>query len=190
MVTIGQNEPMTFRVLMVCTGNICRSTMAQQVLQEQVDAAGLDVAVDSAGISNEEQGNRIDPRAEQVLREFGHGVPDHRARRIGKRELADSDLVLAMTRYHMDNLRMLAARQGQTPEVDAPIGDSTAVDLRMYRAFDPDVPGVDGTDGVGRTDLDVPDPWYGGHEDFVETLQTIERVTPAIVDHIAAKLRP
>ena len=47
------------RVLMVCTGNICRSTMAHQVLDEAVAAGGLSgaVRVDSAGVSDEEHGN-------------------------------------------------------------------------------------------------------------------------------------
>ena len=65
------------RVLMVCTGNICRSTMAHQVLDEAVAAGGLSgaVRVDSAGVSDEEHGNPIDPRAARVLRAHGHGVP-------------------------------------------------------------------------------------------------------------------
>ena len=51
------------RVLMVCTGNICRSTMAHQVLDEALAAGGLSgaVRVDSAGVSDEEHGNPIDP---------------------------------------------------------------------------------------------------------------------------------
>lgn len=87
------------RVLVVCTGNICRSTMAHQVLDEAVAAGGLPgaVRVDSAGVSDEEHGNPIDPRAARVLRAHGHGVPDHRARQVRADELADWDLVLAMT---------------------------------------------------------------------------------------------
>jgi Protein-tyrosine-phosphatase len=221
---------MTLRVLMVCTGNICRSTMAQEVLAEQVGDAGLDVSVDSAGISDEEHGNPIDPRAARVLREAGHRVPDHQARQVRADELGSWDLVLAMTRQHLAALERLVRRAGVEEEADPAPGDHHAVDLRMYRSFDPALWGPDpvppagglsslrregartgpgapreaggsgvrvgdggdrpdhGGSGGGRGSVgpspDVPDPWYGGHEDFVETLDVIERVTPALVDHL------
>lgn len=148
---------------MVCTGNICRSTMAHQVFDEAVREAGLDVFVDSAGVSDEEHGRPIDPRAARVLREAGHGVPDHRARQVRAGELQDWDLVLAMTDYHYRSLRRLAERVG------------VEVDIRMFREFDPaSRPG----------DRDLPDPWYGGHKDFVDTLAVIERSVPALLAHM------
>ena len=55
---------MSYRVLMVCTGNICRSVMAEEILREAAEQRGLDVVVDSAGISDEEHGHGIDSRAE------------------------------------------------------------------------------------------------------------------------------
>ena len=129
------------RVLMVCTGNICRSTMAHQVLDEAVAAGGLSgaVRVDSAGVSDEEHGNPIDPRAARVLRAHGHGVPDHRARQVRADELADWDLVLAMTSSHyaaLSRLRDRARPGGRAPEI------------RMFRDFDPQC-------------AHLPDPWYG-----------------------------
>ena len=56
------------RVLMVCTGNICRSAMAHAILEQAAARAGVDVVVDSAGVSDEEAGNPIDRRAARVLR--------------------------------------------------------------------------------------------------------------------------
>ncbi|WP_454141986.1 arsenate reductase/protein-tyrosine-phosphatase family protein [Microbacterium lacticum] len=72
----------------------------------------MDVLVDSAGISDEEHGNPIDPRAARVLREAGHRVPDHRARQVSAAELDSWDLVLAMTRQHLRALERLAERVG------------------------------------------------------------------------------
>ena len=145
------------RVLMVCTGNICRSTMAHQVLDEAVAAGGLSgaVRVDSAGVSDEEHGNPIDPRAARVLRAHGHGVPDHRARQVRADELADWDLVLAMTSSHyaaLSRLRDRARPGGRAPEI------------RMFRDFDPQCAHL--PEGPGR-DKDLPDPWYGDYGDFV-----------------------
>ena len=160
------------RVLMVCTGNICRSTMAHAVREQAAARAGVDVVVDSAGVSDEEAGNPIDRRAARVLRDAGYAVPDHRARQIRAGELGEWDLVLAMTSRHLSVLERLAERVGVEHE-GAP---ASAADLRqgprvcLYRDLDPE--------GSG----DVPDPWYGGHQDFLDTLEVIERVTPVILD--------
>ena len=159
------------RVLMVCTGNICRSTMAHAILEQAAARAGVDVVVDSAGVSDEEQGNPIDRRAARVLRDAGYAVPDHRARQIRAGELGEWDLILAMTSRHLSVLERLFDRAGVEHE-GAP---ASALDLAegprvcLYRDLDPE--------GSG----DVPDPWYGGHQDFLDTLEVIERVTPQIL---------
>jgi protein-tyrosine phosphatase len=162
------NQP--YRVMTVCTGNICRSPMALVVLRDRLSRAGLDgaVVVDSTGISDEEHGNPIDRRAARVLALSGYELPTHQARRIIRADLASTDLVLAMTSAHARSLRALAR-------------DDEALHgrVRMYRSFDPDAP-VDGPEHL----LDVDDPWYGDQSDFEVTLAEVEAAADGIVAHV------
>jgi protein-tyrosine phosphatase len=166
---------MPYRVMTVCTGNICRSPIAEAVLRDRFDAAGLGdrVVVDSGGISSEELGNPIDPRAARVLQEAGYAVPRRTAHQVTPEDLADRDLVLAMTTRHAMRLRLqalTAARQA---------------DIRMYRSFDPAAPSAD---EEHEWQLDVEDPWYGGPDDFLATLEQVEAAADAIVAHVRGEL--
>ncbi|MCI9890042.1 low molecular weight phosphotyrosine protein phosphatase [Micrococcales bacterium 31B] len=159
----------------VCTGNICRSPMAEFVLRKRLVELGLEmkVAVASTGTSAEESGNPMDRRARQVLVDHGYAIYPHRARKVHADELADFDLVLAMTAQHAQKLRMLAR------------GDAAIeARVRLWRSFDPAAPAVDGEAG----DLDVEDPWYGDLEDFEVTLAQCESAVDGIVSHVQAAL--
>lgn len=165
----------TYRVITVCTGNICRSAMAEVVLRDRLeaeDALGR-VEVSSAGISAEEQGNPVDSRARQVLAEAGYtmgaaatAVRNHQAHRITDDEIRQADLLLAMTTGHYRELIRRAER----------LGAQTAR-IRMYRDFDPQA--------RQGENLDVPDPWYGTTADFLDTLEVVERVSDALAPALA-----
>jgi protein-tyrosine phosphatase len=168
-----------YRVMTVCTGNICRSPMAEVVLRDRFEAAGLAdaVVVDSSGISDEETGNPIDPRAAEVLQEAGYPVPRHRAHRVTAKEIGERDLLLAMTARHARTLRTLAP------------GAEAAARVRMFRSFEPGAPAVSGPDAVADEELlDVEDPWYGGPDDFLSVLQQVEAAADGIVEHVRNEL--
>lgn len=165
-----------YRVMTVCTGNICRSPMAEVVLRRRLEDAGLADRVDvtSTGISDEEHGNPVDHRAQRVLRAHGYDVPRRAARQVAPTDLTANDLVLAMTSMHAQALRRLA----KTPDV--------ARRVVLYRSFDPDAPALDR--GASEHLLDIADPWYGGAEDFEVCLEQVEAAADAIVDHVRAAL--
>lgn len=168
--------PARYRLMTVCTGNICRSPMAEVVLRRRLAVAGLGdvVEVTSTGISDEEHGNRIDRRAQAVLREHGYDVPRRAARQVRATDLTANDLVLAMTSVHARALRRLA----RTPDV--------ANRVVMYRSFDPSAPAVE--PGTGEHVLDIDDPWYGGADDFRVCLAQVEAAADLIVGHVRTAL--
>lgn len=169
------SAPDRYRVMTVCTGNICRSPMAEVVLRRRLDDAGLGdlVEVTSTGISDEEHGNPIDSRAQDVLRDRGYDVPRRAARQVRPTDLTGNDLVLAMTSTHARALRRL----GGTPDVTGRVV--------MYRSFDPAAPVVD---AEAEHRLDIADPWYGGPADFVECLAQVEAAADAIVQRVRDEL--
>lgn len=145
-------------VIFVCTGNICRSPMAERVARRRALDEGLDARFTSAGISDEEWRNPIDPRAQRVLRRAGYDAAGHVAHRLTAGEAAAADLLVALDNGHLSRLRRLY------PEAD----------VRLLTSFDPSVP-----EGTG-----VPDPWYGPDEGFDETLDTLERAMPGLFEHL------
>ena len=163
-----------YRVMTVCTGNICRSPMAQVVLADRFERAGLGhlVEVDSTGVSDEEAGRPIDPRARRVLAGSGYELPAHAARRVRRDDLAGRDLVLPMTAAHARALRVLVGGE-----------DHVADRVRMLRAFDPAAP----TGGPEHL-LDVDDPWYGDQAGFEVTLAEIEAAADGVVEHVRTEL--
>lgn len=166
---------MTYRLMTVCTGNICRSPMAEVVLRERFEAAGLGdaVIVDSTGISDEEHGRPVDRRARAVLVEHGYPAGDgHRARQVARTDVAARDLVLAMTAQHARRLRSL--------------DPGAAARVRLYRSFDPAAPVV--PPGGSEHVLDVDDPWYGGPEDFELCLAEVEAAADGVVAFVRGEL--
>ncbi|MFB9314248.1 low molecular weight protein-tyrosine-phosphatase [Nocardioides plantarum] len=151
-------EPGHYRVGMVCLGNICRSPMADVVLRAKVAAAGLDdvVTVDSCGTGGWHVGHPMDDRAADTLREAGYDGSAHRAQQFAHTWLDDHDLLLAMDRSNLDDVG----------------GPSDRV--RLLRDLDPE--------GSG----DVPDPYYGGTQGFLEVLAMVERSCDVLVDELTA----
>ncbi|MES5819172.1 low molecular weight protein-tyrosine-phosphatase [Streptomyces sp. RG80] len=151
---------MTYRVCFVCTGNICRSPMAESVFRARVAEAGLGgrVEVDSAGTGGWHEGDGADPRTVSVLEEHGYDSA-HRARQFQPSWFARLDLVIALDHGHLRALRRLAP----TPE--------DAAKVRLLRSYDPSA----------GADLDVPDPYYGGMDGFEECLEMVEAASEGLL---------
>jgi protein-tyrosine phosphatase len=165
------STPRPYRITVVCTGNICRSPMAEFVLRERFAEAGMaeQVRVDSAGTHSWEVGNPADPRTLAVLERNGHadfGGSDHIARQFERSWLNDADLVLAADSGHLRELRRLARNDAQRAKV------------RMFRSFDPAAARA-GT-------LDMDDPWYGDDAAFDQTYAEVAAAADGVVEFVRA----
>jgi protein-tyrosine phosphatase len=154
----------TYRICLVCLGNICRSPMAAVVIQHRLDKVGLAdrVTVESAGTGAWHVGEPADPRALAALRERGYDGTAHRARQFTADWFGRYDLVLAMDQDNYSELSRLASAASDPPAV------------RMLRSYDPAA--------RASGDVDVPDPYYGGADGFAHVLNQLERAADGLVE--------
>ncbi len=164
-----QDRDMTYKVMTVCTGNICRSPTGEFLLKDAAKKAGLDVEVDSSGISNEEEGNPIDRRAGKVLTELNINTSSHTAKQFKKSDFESHDLLIAMDLNHYRSLQRMAPT------------DEAAQKVRLMREFDPAMEGKD------HGDLGIYDPWYGDEKDFYITYEMIRDAVPGVIEYIKAQ---
>ena len=160
------SPPARCSVLFVCMGNICRSPLAEGVFRTYVARAGMQqhIAVDSAGTHDYQLGQPADPRALAAAARRGYKLPPHRARRVGARDFVRFDWILGMDRH---NLRELQAMRPE--EYEGHLGLLLA--LR-------DPPLAD----------DVPDPYYGGTQEFETALDLIEQGADALLVAVRQRL--
>ncbi|MBV1780621.1 low molecular weight phosphotyrosine protein phosphatase [Paeniglutamicibacter sp. ABSL32-1] len=164
-----------FRILTVCTGNICRSPMAEYMIRTALGDAGiLDVLVESAGTSDGEAGHGIDPRAAAILQSHGINAEEHVARVLDADMVTGADLLLAMDQEHLAALAKMLPADPSAPRPD----------LRMMRSFDTTLASAP-VEGQG-----IYDPWFGDSADFRLCWQMVNAAIPGVLDYVRAHTMP
>ena len=183
-----QQHPYT--VMTVCTGNICRSPMAEIILRAEFESRGIGedrVRVLSSGVSDEEYGHPIDPRAVRVLRADGYEIPTHHfAHRVTREEIEETDLFLPMVSGVEGKPPLsLPMTASHMRALLRQLPSSKRAEVHMYRSFDPNLP----KPAAGREDsIDLVDPWYGGSREFQVAIGQIQEVAPYIVDWVERQI--
>jgi protein-tyrosine phosphatase len=155
-------------VLVVCTGNICRSPTAEGVLRSLAKKRGLDgrIRVASAGTHDYHVGEPPDPRSVRHATKRGYDLSRQRAQQVAREHFHDFDYILAMDRSHLRLLKSLAPRDAKAK-------------LGLF------------LEASGRwKGEDVPDPYYGGVEGFEQVLDMVEEAAERWIDRFEAELDP
>jgi protein-tyrosine phosphatase len=155
-------------VLVVCTGNICRSPTAEGILRAHAVKRGLvdRVRIASAGTHDYHVGDAPDPRTVKHARKRGYDLSAQRASQVTAEHFHTFDYILAMDRGHLRILKALAPRDAR-----AKVG--------MFLE----------ASGKWKGE-DVPDPYYGGVEAFERVLDMVEEAAERWLDRIEAELDP
>ena len=161
----------SYRICVLCSGNICRSPMGEVILRAQLADAGLAgrVVVDSAGTGGWHEGDPADDRTLTALRGHGYDGSAHRAREFRRSWFADLDLVLVADRGHLERLRQWAPTEADAAKV------------RLIREFD--------EDAVAAGTLEVDDPYFGDAADFERCLVEVQRACAGVVEHLRCHAR-
>ena len=162
---VQDDSAVTTRILMVCTGNICRSPSAEGVLRAKLQQAGLGalVRVDSAGTHGYHTAEPPDPRAIQAAAKRGYNIADLHARPMRPEDFLRFDWLLAMDQTNLDWL------QKRGPE-----GATARSGLLMPLAR------------KSRGVIEVPDPYFGGPAGFERVLDLLEDACDGVVDRLRA----
>jgi len=167
--TVPDQSTSPFRVVFVCTGNICRSPMAEVVFRHLAERAGLGHAVvsSSSGTGDWHVGERADQRTLAALERRGYDGSAHRARQFTPDAFEENDLIIALDRTHERILRHWAQHDDHRDRIS------------LLTSFDPSAPGPD-----------VADPYYGDDRAFDDALGMIESASRALFRQLEPAIRP
>ena len=144
------------KILMVCLGNICRSPLAEGILQSKVNKEI--VFVDSAGTAAYHVGNLPDERSIAVAKQYGIDISNQQARKFTEKDFLNFDVIYAMDKSNYQNIISLATSDEDVEKVKMILNESQ-----------PD------------KNYSVPDPYYGGENGFEEVYKMLNEACDSIL---------
>lgn len=147
------------KVLMVCLGNICRSPLAEGILKSKVDSSK--VWVDSAGTGGWHVGELPDSRSIEIARRNQINISDQRCRKFKEDDFEEFDLIYVMDKSNRDDVLNLASNKLHKSKVKLILNELSP-----------------------ETDLEVPDPYYGGDRGFQNVFDMLNDACEQIANRI------
>ena len=153
---------MTYKLLFVCLGNICRSPSAENIMNHLIQEAGLTdkISCDSAGTSGYHIGASPDRRMNIAAQKQGLSLQG-KSRKLTPSDLQQFDLILAMDRENYQDILYLD-REGKYESK-----------VRLMCDF-----------ATGKSDREVPDPYYGGEDGFDRVIELLFDACQGLLDHV------
>ena len=144
---------------MVCLGNICRSPLAEGILQEKAWRAGLKWTVESAGTNGIHIGEAPHRLSQKVAMKNGIDISKQRSRKLRPEDFEQFDRIYAMAGDVIDEMKYIAGKNFNPAKVE----------LLMNARY----PGQN---------LDVPDPWYGAEPGYHEVFKLIDEACEKLIE--------
>ena len=144
------------KILMVCLGNICRSPLAEGILQSKVNKEL--VFVDSAGTAAYHLGNLPDERSIAVAKQYGIDISNQQARKFTEKDFLNFDVIYAMDKSNYQNIISLATSDEDVEKVKMILNESQP-----------------------NKNYSVPDPYYGGEIGFEEVYKMLNNACDSII---------
>jgi protein-tyrosine phosphatase len=151
------------KILFVCLGNICRSPLAEGIMADKAKRLHLDVEVASAGFESFHRGDPADRRSIAVAGAHNIDLGNHRARMFSARDFDHYDRIFVMDRNNYNDVMGLA-RDSE---------DESKVDFILNLVYP----------GENRP---VPDPWFGGNENFEKVYRMLDEACEVLLNNISA----
>jgi len=146
------------KILMVCLGNICRSPLAEGILQQKINEKELNWIVESAGTNGFHVGEPPHRLSQKVARLNGINIGNQQCRRFIKKDFSRFDLIYAMASDIIEEMKWIGKEQY----------DSSKVKLLLNESFPCE-------------NRDIPDPWYGTEPGYHTVFELIDGACNAIV---------
>lgn len=146
------------KILMVCLGNICRSPLAEGILEHKAKEAGLNWQIDSAGTNGYHVGEAPHRLSQKVAKLNGIDICNQKARQFAKEDFDRYDKIYAMAEDVIDDMRRIARDKFNASKVELFLNE-------LYPA----------------KNMDVPDPWYGPEPGYHEVYKLIDAACEAII---------
>lgn len=143
---------------MVCLGNICRSPLAEGILQHKAQLAGLNWTVDSAGTNGYHNGEAPHPLSQKVALIHGIDISHQRSRMFTAEDMNRFDKIFAMAKDVRTEMKRIAGKHWKPEKVEL-----------ILHALEP------------GTNLDVPDPWYGPEDEYHEVYELLEKACQSLI---------
>ncbi|MDN4503281.1 low molecular weight protein-tyrosine-phosphatase [Alteromonadaceae bacterium BrNp21-10] len=146
-------------ILFVCMGNICRSPTAEAVFRHKALEHGLDLRIDSAGTQGFHKNAKPDVRSVAAGTARGYNFDGLKARRIAPSDFESFDLVVAMDNSNLSDLRDICPMDMQHK-------------IQLFMSF------------CESSEVEVPDPYYGGAKGFDYVLDLVEQAADGLIENM------